>query len=65
MSCIVFNGCFLPLYQVSPLNGPIEGGTNVTIIGTNLGSVIEEIADVLIGNVSCIRFPELYESSVR
>jgi len=39
--------------KVSPQTGPVEGGTIVTILGQNLGSVFTEIESVLIGTVDC------------
>ncbi|XP_064473763.1 plexin-B-like [Ornithodoros turicata] len=49
---------------IHPLNGPVEGGTLVTIEGSNLGTSQEEIKDkILIGGVPCI--PVEYSVSVR
>ncbi|EEC13881.1 plexin B, putative, partial [Ixodes scapularis] len=40
---------------IHPLNGPVEGGTLVTIEGSNLGTSEEEIRDkILIGGVPCV-----------
>ncbi|PRD35992.1 UNVERIFIED_CONTAM: PlexB [Trichonephila clavipes] len=49
---------------IHPLSGPLEGGTLVTIEGSNLGSSEEEIQDkVTIGGIPCI--PVEYSISVR
>lgn len=49
---------------VHPLSGPIEGGTLVTIEGSNLGTSEDEIKDnITIGGIPCIL--EEYNVSVR
>ncbi|XP_037578148.1 plexin-B isoform X1 [Dermacentor silvarum] len=49
---------------IHPLSGPIEGGTQVTIEGSNLGTSQEEIYDkIKIGGIPCI--PTEYNVSVR
>ncbi|XP_013784511.1 plexin-B-like [Limulus polyphemus] len=49
---------------IHPLSGPIEGGTLVTIEGSNLGSSEEEIkGKIMIGGIPCI--PKDYSVSVR
>ncbi|GIY36928.1 hypothetical protein CDAR_618542 [Caerostris darwini] len=49
---------------IHPLSGPIEGGTLVTIEGSNLGTSEEEIRDnITIGGISCILVE--YSVSVR
>ncbi|RWS11985.1 plexin B-like protein [Dinothrombium tinctorium] len=49
---------------IHPLSGPVEGGTLVTIEGSNLGSSVEEIRDqITIGGVPCV--PVEYTVSVR
>ncbi|XP_070193235.1 plexin-B-like [Littorina saxatilis] len=54
------------ILNVWPLSGPIQGGTNVTIDGRNLGSKFEDIQDaVFIANVQCKPFKELYSPSRR
>ena len=37
------------IYQISPLSGPVEGGTNVEILGRNLGVQKNHIVQVVIG----------------
>lgn len=57
---------FLELFalQIQPLSGPIEGGTMVTIQGSNLGTSEEEIRDnITIGGIPCAL--EEYSVSVR
>ncbi|RWS18010.1 plexin-B-like protein [Dinothrombium tinctorium] len=49
---------------IHPLSGPVEGGTLVTIEGSNLGSSEEEVRDkISIGGVPCV--PLEYTVSVR
>ncbi|XP_064473748.1 plexin-B-like isoform X2 [Ornithodoros turicata] len=49
---------------IHPLSGPVEGGTLVTIEGSNLGTTREEISDkIKIGGIPCI--PVEYSVSVR
>src|SRR6218665_395494 len=49
---------------IHPISGPIEGGTLVTIEGSNLGSSLDEIRDrVSIGGIRCI--PTEYNVSLR
>ncbi|CAG5129619.1 unnamed protein product, partial [Candidula unifasciata] len=56
--------CDIP--AVWPLSGPIQGGTNVTIEGRNLGSKFEDIERaVTIANVGCTPFRSLYSPSKR
>ncbi|XP_060622246.2 plexin-D1 [Anolis sagrei] len=47
--------------KIEPLNGPLEGGTLVTIRGRNLGRRFSDIANaVIIGNVKCTPLQERY-----
>ncbi|TSL97267.1 Plexin-D1 [Bagarius yarrelli] len=48
---------------ISPLNGPLSGGTLLTVVGKNLGRRAEEV-EVYIGNVSCQLLPHHYTVSV-
>ena len=50
------NSCPPPrIDYIHPISGPIEGGTLVTIGGSNLGSSLDEIRDRLsIGGIRCI-----------
>lgn len=50
--------------MVKPLSGPIEGGTLVTIEGSNLGLKMEDVkGKIRIGNTTCELID--YEVSVR
>ena len=40
--------------QVSPNSGPYEGGTDVTISGTDLGVIVEDIVRITIGGAPCL-----------
>ena len=42
------------MVQVNPNSGPYQGGTAVTINGTDLGVVFEDIINVTIGGALCI-----------
>ena len=49
------NQCPSPvLSYVSPSSGPFEGGTRLTITGTNLGVTVGDIVSVTVGGVSCM-----------
>ncbi|XP_053324893.1 plexin-B1 [Spea bombifrons] len=47
--------CPAPLiHSIEPLSGPIEGGTKITITGSNLGQKLEDIADtVTVADIPC------------
>ncbi|EEC14243.1 plexin B, putative [Ixodes scapularis] len=72
-SCATADSCIQPVSTtcpppridwIHPLSGPIEGGTFVTIEGSNLGTSKEEIYDkIKIGGIPCI--PVDYNVSVR
>ena len=52
--------------KVWPLSGPVNGGTRVTIEGSNLGAKFEDIENaVTVSKVGCIPFRELYLPSKR
>lgn len=52
--------------QIQPLSSLLEGGTMVTISGSNLGQKAEEILNsVLVAGVPCTVIPSLYEVSSR
>jgi len=47
--------------QVVPLTGPLDGGTLVTIQGTNLGRSLEQVeSSVTVAGVKCEVIPEKY-----
>lgn len=52
--------------QIEPLSGLLEGGTTVTISGSNLGQKAEDILhSVSVAGVPCAVIPSLYEVSSR
>ena len=51
--------------DISPLSGPIEGGTKITIIGKNLGTSFADVASVVVGGRGCQLIEEDYIISVR
>lgn len=52
--------------QIEPLSGLLEGGTMVTISGSNLGQKVEDILhSVYVAEVPCSVVPGLYEISSR
>nr|XP_056714347.1 plexin-B3 [Euleptes europaea] len=54
------------IHSISPLNGPFEGGTSLTVIGSNLGHRFEDVADtVTVANLLCVPDPSLYLVSTR
>lgn len=53
----------LCLCQISPLRGPVDGGTLLTVQGRNLGRKAEGVK-VSIGDVPCYLLPERYTVSV-
>ena len=55
------NQCPSPmLSSVSPISGPIGGGTILTITGTNLGVTVGDIVSVTVGGVPCMVQPDGY-----
>ncbi|XP_014264162.2 plexin-B1 isoform X1 [Maylandia zebra] len=74
-SCLFSNSCSEPVQQtcpapvihsVDPLSGLLEGGTMVTISGSNLGQKAEDIVQsVLVADVPCTVISNLYEVSSR
>ena len=50
--------------QVIPNSGPYQGGTDVTIIGTDLGVVFEDIISVTIGETLCMIDSNSYQPGV-
>lgn len=54
-----------PPPQISPVTGPREGGTRVTIEGENLGLQVKEIAHVQVAGVRCNPIPSQYISAER
>ena len=50
--------------QVNPNSGPYQGGTDVTITGTELGFVFNDIINVTIGRELCTINRNSYQSRV-
>ena len=50
--------------QVKPNSGPYQGGTDVTITGTELGVMFEDIINVTIGRALCIIYSDSYQPGV-
>lgn len=60
------NEAFPDFPQIEPLSGLLEGGTMVTISGSNLGQKAEDILNsVMVARVPCVVIPLLYEVSSR
>ncbi|XP_062872250.1 plexin-B1 [Trichomycterus rosablanca] len=54
------------IYLIEPLSGPVEGGTVITIFGSNLGQRAEDIQNsVDVAGVPCTVIPGRYEVSSR
>ncbi|KAM6977277.1 plexin-D1 [Aplochiton taeniatus] len=51
------------IYKVSPVSGPVDGGTLLTVQGRNLGRRAE-VVEVSIGDVVCKLLPDRYTVSV-
>uniref|UniRef100_A0AAZ3SQH6 Plexin-B1 n=1 Tax=Oncorhynchus tshawytscha TaxID=74940 RepID=A0AAZ3SQH6_ONCTS len=70
-TCLYGDSCSEPLEQtcpapIEPLSGLVEGGTVLTISGSNLGQRSEDILhSVTVAGVSCSVIPHLYEVSSR
>ncbi|XP_076022659.1 plexin-D1 [Genypterus blacodes] len=52
------------IHKISPLSGPVEGGTLLTLQGRNLGRR-DEAVKVSIGDAPCDLLPEFYTVSVQ
>ena len=53
-------------FQVYPLTGLVEGGTRITITGSNLGQKHEDIAEtVTVAGIPCEVDPVAYQISSR
>lgn len=66
-SQVIQNTCPAPvIHSIEPLSGLLEGGTMVTITGSNLGQKPGDILhSVSVAGVSCTVDPSLYEVSSR
>ena len=55
------SGCFLPtITSISPDSGPTEGGTTVTITGTDLATSFSDIVSITVGSLSCTPIENSY-----
>ena len=50
--------------QVNPNSGPYQGGTDVTITGTELGVVFGDIINVTIAGALCTIYSDSYQPGV-
>ncbi|KAG7229487.1 hypothetical protein INR49_031908 [Caranx melampygus] len=74
-SCLYSDSCNEPIqhtcpapviHSIEPLSSLLEGGTMVTISGSNLGQKAEDILDsVSVAEIPCTVIPSLYEVSSR
>ncbi|XP_066527803.1 plexin-B1 isoform X2 [Hoplias malabaricus] len=72
-SCVFYNSCTDDIqhtcpaphiHLIEPLSGPVEGGTIITISGSNLGQRAEDIQhSVIVAGVPCTVIPSKYEVS--
>lgn len=54
----------LSVFQLDPLSGPVEGGTVVTISGSNLGQRAEDVQNsVTVAGIPCSVINSRYEVS--
>ena len=54
-------GCLSPMItSISPGSGPTEGGTTVTITGTDLGTSFSDIINITVGSLSCAPIKDNY-----
>ncbi|XP_053576848.1 plexin-B1 [Bombina bombina] len=52
------------IHSIEPLSGPVEGGTKITITGSNLGQKLDDIVDtVSVAGIPCIVDSLKYEIS--
>lgn len=58
--------CLLSVFQLDPVSGPVEGGTVVTISGSNLGQRAQDVqSSVTVAGVPCSVILSRYEVSSR
>ena len=63
-SVAIVNNVIL-MEQVNPNSGPYQGGTTITITGTNLGVVVQDIINVTVGGVLCMIVNNTYVPGIR
>ena len=49
---------------MNPNSSPYQGGTDVTITGTDLGVALEDIINITIGGTLCIIYSDSYQPGV-
>ena len=55
------SGCLLlTITSIFPASGPTEGGTIVTITGTDLGTSFSDIVSITVGSLSCTPIENSY-----
>ena len=59
---IKYNGVLYS--QVWPASCPYQGGTDVTISGTDLGVVVDDIINITIGGAPCMIHRDSYQPGV-
>ena len=60
-SVTTFNNCPAPMITgISPDSGPTEGGTTVTITGTDLGTSFDDIVSITVGSLTCTPIEDSY-----
>ena len=50
--------------QVNPNSGPYQGGTTITITGTDLGVVVQDIISATIGGAPCMVDSDGYQPRI-
>ena len=48
------------IISISPNSGPTEGGTTVTITGTDLGTSFSDIVSITVGSLTCTPIKDSY-----
>ena len=56
---------FLPLLQIIPRYGPLNGQISVTIKGSNMGIKKEDIKKITVAGVNCVHLEDRYSVSTR
>jgi len=50
--------------QVWPASCPYQGGTDVTISGTDLGVVVDDVISISIGGAPCVIYRDSYQPGI-
>jgi len=64
-ACIMIPIFFLPLLQIIPRYGPLNGQISVTIKGSNMGIKKEDIKKITVAGVNCVHLEDRYSVSTR